>query len=319
MGELIKIREMSLKYDISARTLKYYESMGLIESVRSDDYAYRLYDENAVVRLKQILILRKLNVSIKDIQKIFNTFGSEVVLEVLAKKVESIDEEAALLFELKEIVLEFIQQIKQADFGKNADVIMLYEKAKEIEAQITNEEKTEKTINENRLLEISKKLDKKIPDILIVNIPKFKAVAQKYQVYDDVFTEGCLLYWMRERSHLMKNVLFDCADFFCRRSDDMWRFVFGVHDSISEIDITPYEHIEFAGGLYATSVSIDDNIDSIRDVESKILKWLEGTSFIYDDERDVMENMPFEDCDEIQEGLGYAQLQRYIPIKLKKP
>ncbi len=52
MGELIKIREASLRYDISARALKYYEDIGLIKSTRSDDYAYRLYDETAVKRLE---------------------------------------------------------------------------------------------------------------------------------------------------------------------------------------------------------------------------------------------------------------------------
>lgn len=72
MGELIKIHEVSLKYDISARALKYYEDMGLIQSTKSDDYAYRLYDKIAIKRLEQILILRKLNIKIKDIQRIFN-------------------------------------------------------------------------------------------------------------------------------------------------------------------------------------------------------------------------------------------------------
>lgn len=62
--------------------------MGLINSTRSDDYAYRLCDDFAVRRLEQILILRKLNISVKDIGRIFNTSGSEVVLEVLGKKVD---------------------------------------------------------------------------------------------------------------------------------------------------------------------------------------------------------------------------------------
>lgn len=44
MTQLIKIRDVSSKYDISARTLRYYEQMGLISSRRSGDYAYRLYD-----------------------------------------------------------------------------------------------------------------------------------------------------------------------------------------------------------------------------------------------------------------------------------
>ena len=55
MNDLIKIREMTAKYDLSARTLRYYEDMGLIKSIRSDDYAYRLYDEANVKRLEQIL------------------------------------------------------------------------------------------------------------------------------------------------------------------------------------------------------------------------------------------------------------------------
>lgn len=48
MTELIKIREVSAKYDISARALRYYEDMGLIQSTRNADYAYRLYDQQAI-------------------------------------------------------------------------------------------------------------------------------------------------------------------------------------------------------------------------------------------------------------------------------
>ena len=67
MSDLIKIKDVSNKYDITARTLRYYEDMGLINSTRSEDYAYRLYDENAVKRIEQILILRKLNISIREV------------------------------------------------------------------------------------------------------------------------------------------------------------------------------------------------------------------------------------------------------------
>lgn len=37
MTELIKIREIWAKYDVSARTLRYYEDMGLICSTRSNE------------------------------------------------------------------------------------------------------------------------------------------------------------------------------------------------------------------------------------------------------------------------------------------
>ena len=154
MNELIKIKEVSDKYGITTKTLRYYEKMGIIQSHRTHDYAYRMYDEEALKRLEQILILRRLSVSIKDIKCIFDTSGSEVVLEVLGKKVEDIDEEVALLYELKEIVLKFIRQINQADFSKDSDVKMLYEKAKEIENQIVDENSNDADTSEEKEINI---------------------------------------------------------------------------------------------------------------------------------------------------------------------
>jgi DNA-binding transcriptional MerR regulator len=130
MNDLIKVRDVTAKYDITSRALTYYEDMGLLTSTRCDDYAYRLYDGEAVKRLEQILILRKLNISIKDIKRIFDTPGTEAVLEILGKKTHSIDEEIALLHELKGIIGDFIREIERVNFADNADVKLLYDKAK---------------------------------------------------------------------------------------------------------------------------------------------------------------------------------------------
>lgn len=173
MSELIKIREVSAKYGVSARALKYYEDMGLIQSKRCEDYAYRMYDDANIKRLEQILILRKLNISIKDIQRIFAATGSDVVLEVLGEKVEDIDEEVALLHELREVVTAFIHQIKQTDFRKDSDVKRLYDQAKELETQFINVEYIGNPSPVHRLHEISEKLEQKavsrlsIPDNIL--------------------------------------------------------------------------------------------------------------------------------------------------------
>jgi len=200
MHELIKIRDVSAKYNISARTLRYYEDMGLITSIRSDDYAYRLYNDAALKRLEQILVLRKLNVGIKDIQRIFNSPGTEVVLEVLIKKVDDIDEDIALLHELKEIVLEFIHQIEQADFNNDTDVKCLYEKAKEIKTQLANVNYNGNPSMVNRLIEVTGKLDKKIPDIIVVRISKFRAVTSGLMTFEELFS-GDFEPWQESHNH----------------------------------------------------------------------------------------------------------------------
>ncbi len=142
MNDLMKIKDISLQYGVSTRTLRFYEEKGLISSIRGDDYAYRMYDEANIKKLEQILILRKLDISIKDIIRIFSTSGSELVLEILGKKVDDIDDEVALLYELKEIVLSFIHGIEKTDFNNSNDIKALYEKAKEIESKISNNDDT---------------------------------------------------------------------------------------------------------------------------------------------------------------------------------
>jgi len=191
MNGLIKIKDMTGRYDITARTLRYYEDMGLIASTRSEDYAYRLYDEAAAQRLEQILILRKLNISIKDIRRVFSTPGSEAVLEVLGKKVSDIDDEVALLHELKEIVLEFIRQIKDADFGSDDDVKLLYEKARDIESRIVNVDYNGNPSNVNRFLEVTEQLEQKTD--VIQKYPRFSVCFEGYGS-DEATQEAFALY-----------------------------------------------------------------------------------------------------------------------------
>jgi DNA-binding transcriptional MerR regulator len=317
MSNLTKIRDVSGKYDVTARTLRYYEAMGLLTSTRNEDAAYRMYDENAVKRLEQILILRKLNISIKDIQRIFNADRSDVVLEVLGKKVQNIDDEVALLHELKNIVQDFIREIEKINFSDNSDIKLLYDKAKDIETQFVSVDYIGKPSNINRLIEITDKLDKKIPDVMIVRIPQFRAATTGYHTWDDMFKEGGGMNQLWQHSQHYTPVIFDCVDFMIRIDSYGAEWLCAVNDNVTEADVAPLNLINFAGGLYAMAVCIDDDDDSLHKVEEKILKWLESTNFVHDESRGVMGHMTYCD-DEVKKGLGYEQLQRYVPIKLKE-
>ena len=205
MDNLTKVRDVSTRYDISARALKYYEDAGLLTSTRTNDYAYRMYDETAVMRLEQILILRKLNISIKDIQRIFDTTGSEIVLDILNGKVANIDEEVALLHDLKEIVLDFIRQINQSDFNRDADVKKLYEKAKEIESHIVNVEYEGNPATVNRLLEVTDKLDDKrltTPVVIRTYRQEFKAT----RFIGKKFTSGAEAWNEENKNHFTQSL-----------------------------------------------------------------------------------------------------------------
>ncbi len=324
MNELIKIRDVSVKYDISARTLRYYEDMGLITSTRVDDYAYRLYDDASVKRLEQILILRKLNISIKDIQRIFNTPGSEVVLEVLEKKVDDIDEEVSLLHELKGIVLEFIRQIEQADFGKESDVKLLYDKAREIETQLVNVDYEGNTADVNRLLQVTKKLDDlrhmKLGGVRIFKIPKFKAMCSGFDTGENVF--GKFGPFQRGLQELKPNVIkfsppYDAPDLAMFEGDKV-NWFWAVEDWVTEADVVPYHLTEFEGGIYAVGVADENEPADCGEVYNHIVKWINHNgSFELDDHPGHRVMCHRIGCDEIQKALGMAQQEIFVPIKIK--
>jgi DNA-binding transcriptional MerR regulator/predicted transcriptional regulator YdeE len=315
MNELIKIRDLSQKYDISTRTLRYYEDMGLINSTRSDNYAYRTYDEDAVKRLEQILILRKLNISIKDIQNIFTAADSEVVLKILGKKVDDIDGEVALLHELKDIILDFIRQINQADFSKDSDVKLLYAKAKEIETQLVNVDYNGNPANVNRLLEVTEKLNSsKIPEVRIVQLPKCRMATSGApdSTYSKVWEFSN---WWSEYDKKRKAVYYESLDFLYDNGGFVWLMM--VENDATSEDCGGYEIIDFEGGMYAVHNSIDGDNESMGLVCKKVEKWLETSGFEVRRDAHYMGHM-FSVTDEIKQGLGFHQMQVFIPVKLRE-
>lgn len=311
MDGLTKIRDVSDKYGITARTLRYYEDMGLIKSIRSDSYAYRLYDETTVKRLEQILILRKLNIAIKDIQRIFNASGSDVVLEVLSKKVKNIDDEVALLHELKEIVLAFIREIERMDFGSDSDVKLLYDKAKEIENQLANIDYIGKPSNVNRLFEVTEILDKK-PDVRLVELPACRMATSGVQQGDN-----------HERFNKMWGKL-DARrkDRFFPR-DFMWHdnekggsvWWYAVEDWVTKADTEGFGFENFEGGLYATSIVQDFDINEVIRAYNGIKEWVGKHDNIELDERPGHYVMFHVTAPDTYNLLGYRQVEYFFPIK----
>ena len=106
--ELMTVSEVSRAFGVSTRMLRYYENMGLIQSTHRMDYAYRIYDETAVHRIQQILILRKLRIPLKQIAEILDDPMSEVTTRIFHEHIAELDEQIMALDTVREILNGFI-------------------------------------------------------------------------------------------------------------------------------------------------------------------------------------------------------------------
>lgn len=99
--ELVTITEVTKRYHISTRTLRYYEQLGLLVSSKKEGYAYRTYDADALKRLEQILVLRKFRIPLKDIQRVLRSEGGEAAQIAFQAKLHELSDEIATLTSLK--------------------------------------------------------------------------------------------------------------------------------------------------------------------------------------------------------------------------
>lgn len=69
---MMTIKQMSTVSGVSARTLRYYEEIGLFSPTEKSENGYRLYDDEALEVLRQILYFREMGIPLKTIKEILN-------------------------------------------------------------------------------------------------------------------------------------------------------------------------------------------------------------------------------------------------------
>jgi len=126
--ELMKITQVTEIFGVSSRTLRYYEQVGLLQSERPPYEKYRYYDSENINRLRQILVLRKMQIPIKDILRIYQNQDMETLVQSFVNRMEEIDSEIKTLSELKEFINDFLNAMTQYGITQISALPLLYEK-----------------------------------------------------------------------------------------------------------------------------------------------------------------------------------------------
>lgn len=110
--ELLSISQVSKQFSLSPRTLRYYEQIGLISSQKKEGFAYRTYDMHTLVRLRQIIILRKLRIPLKQIAQILESNDGKQAMKYFEEKLSEIESEITALSTIGSIIKVFLGKLK---------------------------------------------------------------------------------------------------------------------------------------------------------------------------------------------------------------
>ena len=114
MENYMTISEVSRQYQISTRMLRHYEKLGMLASTRREDYSYRVYDETAVRRVRQIVILRRLQIPLKKIREMLE--GSrEDALHILEEQLRDIDGSVEAVQTIRRVLERVLELLRETD------------------------------------------------------------------------------------------------------------------------------------------------------------------------------------------------------------
>ncbi|MBO0213726.1 MerR family DNA-binding transcriptional regulator [Vibrio sp. Vb2880] len=93
--ETFKISELAKEFDITTRSIRFYEDMGLIEPERKG--TVRIYHRRDKIRLKLIMRGKRLGFSLAEIRELFELYDAHQGETQLMKMLNIIDEKKAVL------------------------------------------------------------------------------------------------------------------------------------------------------------------------------------------------------------------------------
>lgn len=113
--QLIPIGEVARMLGVTTRTLRYWEEMGIIEASHRSEGGNRLYTQYMVRRMRFIIKLKELGLTIKEMQDLGAAYGDAKktenmiprLVEILDSHINKIDEKMAKLASLRKEIVDY--------------------------------------------------------------------------------------------------------------------------------------------------------------------------------------------------------------------
>lgn len=114
--QTVQIGELAKQLGITTRTIRYYEEIGLMGPTERLGGGTRTYATDDVLRLKFILKLKQLGISLKEIHQLGEIFDinernfdtiTPKLIEILDQHISKVDEKMASLSSLRKDIVEY--------------------------------------------------------------------------------------------------------------------------------------------------------------------------------------------------------------------
>ena len=97
------IRDLSKMAGVSTRTLRYYDEIDILKPAKISDSGYRVYSDNEIDILQQILFYKELGLDLKTIKQILSSPSFDIVEALYKHKKALIEKKAQIDLLIKNV------------------------------------------------------------------------------------------------------------------------------------------------------------------------------------------------------------------------
>ncbi|MDJ0589028.1 MAG: MerR family transcriptional regulator [Pleurocapsa sp. MO_226.B13] len=117
----MRISELAKLAGVTPRTIRYYESLGLLKANQREGTGFRYYTNDELARLQKINLLKTLGLSLNEISKVVPLLfeepqklaGKRMLLDILKEHLQKIDQQVDSLTQHRTELLKRIELIQQ--------------------------------------------------------------------------------------------------------------------------------------------------------------------------------------------------------------
>lgn len=177
--QLMTVTQVSRGLGLSTRMLRYYEELGLIVSSRIEGYAYRMYDDEAVRRLRQVIVLRRLRIPLREVKLILDDPSAQWAIFVFQQKIAEFDAEIRDIGAVRAVTEELLDTLKSR-YWLPASNVLLDEDIGAVLPSLNKDYELEK--ERARKMEDLNKAEQnvKLTDVRIVHLPASAVASARY-------------------------------------------------------------------------------------------------------------------------------------------
>lgn len=116
---LVSIGDLAKSLGLTTRTLRYWEESGIINAAPRSEGSNRFYSKEIAVRVKFIIKLKELGLTIKEMQDLYAAYGEArqtdkmipALVQILDKHINLVDEKIARMSSLRRDIVEYRQRM----------------------------------------------------------------------------------------------------------------------------------------------------------------------------------------------------------------